>query len=170
MSAKKKRRKIVVNSALAKVGECGPNCKKTQMANKLLAEDDKREKFLTRLQAPSLIQIETTILPELGEEITIDVFVHGGCHALSFECMFFENQKIVVIEGSSEATASKQALVELLSFCEDELEFESCMMAIPKKRSDIRSTVRNLCQFLDFELIPAAAGWSEEFLYLIMEF
>jgi hypothetical protein len=43
MSAKKKRRKIVVNSALAKVGECGPNCKKTQMANKLLAEDDKRE-------------------------------------------------------------------------------------------------------------------------------
>lgn len=170
MSAKKKRRKIVVNPALAKVGECGPNCKKTQMANKLLAEDDKREKFLTRLQAPSLIQIGTEILPEFGEEITIDVYVHGVCHALTIECVFFEKHKVVVIEGSSEATASKQALVELLSFCEDELEFESCMMAIPKKRSDIRGTVRNLCQFLDFELIPAAAGWSEEFLYLVMEF
>ena len=43
MSAKKKRRKIAVNPALAKVGECGPACKKKQMANNLLADHDKRE-------------------------------------------------------------------------------------------------------------------------------
>ena len=77
-----------------------------------------------------MIQIGTEILPEFGEEITIDVYVHGVCHALTIgnpskfsifcnicvilECVFFEKHKVVVIEGSSEATASKQALVELL--------------------------------------------------------
>ncbi|CAG5113606.1 Oidioi.mRNA.OKI2018_I69.chr2.g7696.t1.cds [Oikopleura dioica] len=172
MSAKKKRRKIAVNPALAKVGECGPQCKKRQMANKMIMDNDKRQSFSNRLQAPTLVTLDEpgALLPELGEETAIDVNVHGVCHALQFECLLFEKAKVIVVEGNSEATASKQAFVELLSFCEDELQYQSCMMAIPKNRSDLRTTVRNLCQFLDFELIPPAAGWSEDHIYLALDF
>ena len=48
------------------------------------------------------------------------------------------NETMVVIEGNREATQSRDALVELINFCEEELEVGCFVIAIPRKRSDHR--------------------------------
>ena len=45
---------------------------------------------------------------------------------------------MMVIEGNREATTSRDALVELINFCEEEMNFETFIIAIPRKRHDHR--------------------------------
>jgi len=45
---------------------------------------------------------------------------------------------VVVIEGNREATQSRDALVELINFCEEELQIGHFVIAIPRKRHDHR--------------------------------
>ena len=49
-----------------------------------------------------------------------------------------EQRNLVIVEGNVESTTSRSALVELISYCEDELTIETFIMAIPKKRHDHR--------------------------------
>lgn len=170
MSAKKKRRKIVVNQTM-KIGLCGPNCNQ-RIKSRMLGQP--LESFACRLRAPMLITTNPfpsvgSTLPEVGEETSFDVFATGFCHSAEFESLLFNDTKMVVVEGSHEATTSKQAFVELLSYCEDDLELETFIIAIPKRRADHRSTVRNLCHILDFKLVPASSGWNDDFIYLALE-
>ena len=54
------------------------------------------------------------------------------------EGLIFENEMMMVIEGNREATTSCDALVELINFCEEEMNFETFIIAIPRKRHDHR--------------------------------
>jgi len=54
------------------------------------------------------------------------------------EGLIFENEMMMVIEGNREATTSRDALVELINFCEEEMNFETFIIAIPRKRHDHR--------------------------------
>lgn len=66
------------------------------------------------------------------------------------EGLIFENEMMMVIEGNREATTSRDALVELINFCEEELNFETFIIAIPRKRHDHREFgkhwLTNLCR------------------------
>ena len=54
------------------------------------------------------------------------------------DAVLFEHEQMIVVEGSAMATQSKSALVELISYCEDELEMQNFVIAVPKKRHDHR--------------------------------
>lgn len=167
MSAKKKRRKIIVNSN-QKTGHCGPDCDKNNFKN-LGAP---KEVFINRLATPTLIDIDLSPkdrLAELGQEAQFEVFTTGLCHATSFDAVLFEHEQMIVVEGSAMATQSKSALVELISYCEDELEMQNFVIAVPKKRHDHRIFVNRLTNFLDFELMMPLIGWSEDFIFVTLE-
>ena len=52
---------------------------------------------------------------------------------------------MMVIEGNREATTSRDALVELINFCEEEMNFETFIIAIPRKRHDHREFGKKYC-------------------------
>lgn len=169
MSAKKKRRKIVVNTN-QKTGHCGPDCEKIK-SRQLGAP---REVFGTRLRTPTLIDVGTELIQDgrfsqLGDECLFEVYASGLCHSTAFDSVLFEQRNLVIVEGNLECTTSRSALVELISYCEEELSIETFIMAIPKKRHDHRIFVSRLTNFLDFELIPPMVGWSEDFVYVSLE-
>lgn len=169
MSAKKKRRKIVINTN-QKTGHCGPDCEKIK--NRQLGSP--REVFANRLRTPTLIDIDADVKQgerflELGQECFFEVYASGLCHSSTFDSVLFENRNLVIVEGNVESTSSRSALVELISYCEEELTIETFVMAIPKKRHDHRIFVSRLTNFLDFELVPPMLGWSEDFVYVSLE-
>jgi hypothetical protein len=85
------------------------------------------------------------------------------------DSVLFEHRNTVVVEGSAASTSSKSALVELIGHCEEELGIETFIIAVPKKRHDHRIFVNRLTNFLDFELIPPMADWSDDFLFVSLE-
>lgn len=171
MSAKKKRRKIAVNNQ-QKTGHCGPDCENNK--NRQLGAP--RETFATRLRQPTLVDLrdddlEKEFFSELGQECLFEVYATGLCHPATFDSVLIEHRNLVLVEGRVESTSSRSALVELISYCEDQLNIETFIIAIPKKRHDHRIFVNRLTNFLDFELIPADSvnGWSEDFVYVSLE-
>lgn len=168
MSAKKKRRKSIVVNNNQKQSHCGPECNEQEVFKQLFLT----KPFAQRLLTPLLVEIDTEKESHgQAEEVTFEVFTPGVCHQTFFEAMLFPrlNETMVVIEGNREATQSRDALVELINFCEEELEVGCFVIAIPRKRSDHREFVGRLTNFLDFQLIQPFGGWTDEFIYVSLE-
>ena len=81
------------------------------------------------------------------------------------EGLIFENEMMMVIEGNREATTSRDALVELINFCEEELNFETFVIAIPRKRHDHREFGKK-CSFLAAHFAEQSSPFSTVFLLL----
>jgi hypothetical protein len=82
MSAKKKRRKIVVNTN-QKTGHCGPDCEK----NKFRQLGAPKEVFVNRLRTPTLVDLSPVHSPGFsapGQECCFEVYASGLCHPTSF--------------------------------------------------------------------------------------
>lgn len=169
MSAKKKRRKSIVVNPHQKQNHCGPECRQQERVRELTKP---KIPFGQRLNTPLLIDLDSDKkkpIAEHGEEATIEVYTAGICHQTIFEGLIFENEMMMVIEGNREATTSRDALVELINFCEEEMNFETFIIAIPRKRHDHREFVGRLTNFLDFKMIRPYAGWTEDFIYVALE-
>jgi hypothetical protein len=174
MSAKKKRRKSIVVNNNQKQSHCGPECKEQETFKQLFLN----KPFAQRLLTPLLVELETeTVTAAVGhgaaEEVTFEVFTPGVCHQTYFEGLIFpgggRGGRVVVIEGNREATQSRDALVELINFCEEELEICHFVIAIPRKRHDHREFVGRLTNFLDFSMMVPFGGWTDEFVYVSLD-
>ena len=73
-----------------------------------------------------------------SNRISHDLYFYSFQKNPWIDAVLFEHEQMIVVEGSAMATQSKSALVELISYCEDELEIQNFVIAVPKKRHDHR--------------------------------
>ena len=69
-------------------------------------------------------------------EVHFEVYASGNCHETLYESAHFESDRLVVVEGTREATSCRSALTELIDHCEMELAITTFIIAMPRKRHD----------------------------------
>ena len=99
----------------------------------LVDVDDGRPRTsgIDRLQA-----FKPTVTSHLYSEVHFEVYAPGNCHETLYESAHFESDRLVVVEGTREATSCRSALTELIDHCEMELAITTFIIAMPRKRHD----------------------------------
>ena len=69
-------------------------------------------------------------------ELVPKVYSAGNCHETIYESAHFVSDHLVVVEGTREATSCRQALTELIDYCEMEFQINTFIIAMPRKRHD----------------------------------
>jgi len=170
MSAKKKRRKaaIVQVNPDQKQDHCRIECHEQKKCRQLARNP---LPFASRLVTPMLVDVDDGRPRTSGvdSEVHFEVYAAGNCHETLYESAHFESDRLVVVEGTREATSCRSALTELIDHCEMELRIATFIIAMPRKRHDHLQYVGRLTNFFDFKLIRPYAGWAEDFVYVALE-
>jgi len=170
MSAKKKRRKpsIVQVNPEQKQDHCRIECQEQKKCRELARNPIP---FASRLVTPLLVDVDDGRPRTTGvdTEVVFEVYSAGNCHETIYESAHFVSDHLVVVEGTREATSCRQALTELIDYCEMEFQINTFIIAMPRKRHDHLAYVGRLTNFFDFKLIRPYAGWAEDFVYVALE-